>query len=426
MLTFWGKTNQFCDGVDRRSFLKIGAFGAGLTLADMLRLRAQANQTGQPTRQKSVIMVYLGGGPSHMDMWDLKPDAPSEFRGDFRPIQTNVPGVQISEHFPLQARMWHRLAAVRSIVSVNEHSDAMVMTGHSNRELQTTSYPSVGSVISRVRGQTAIPPFVSLRGTTRGTEPGYLGIAHRPFTPGGPGLANLTLANGVSEARLNDRQTLLDTFDNLHNEIDATGSMEGIDSFQTTAFDIVTSGGVRAALDLNQEAPAIRDRYRGNNLQNFLRALRLVEAGVGCVTLGIGGWDTHSNNFRSLSQKLPELDRGIAYMIEDLHLRGLGDDVITIVWGEFGRTPRINRNAGRDHWPSVMTAMIAGGGLRMGQTVGASTSRGERPQDNPVTPSNVLATIYTAMGINPADTFNDNSGRPRHILDNRLTISELL
>lgn len=426
MFTFWGKSNNFCDGVNRRSFLKIGAFGAGLTLTDMLRARALSNQTGQPTRQKSAIMIYLGGGPSHMDMWDLKPDAPSEFRGEFRPIQTNVPGCMISEHFPLQAQMWHRLAAIRSIVSVNEHSDAMVMTGHSNRELETRSYPSFGSVISRVRGQGTVPPFVSLRGSTRGTEPGYLGISHRPFTPNGPGLDNLALARGVNEERLDDRRGLLNTFDDLRNDIDASGTMEGMDSFSTTAFDMVTSGGVRTALDLSQEPPSVRDRYRGRTLENFLRALRLVEAGVGCVTLGIGGWDTHSNNFRSLSTKLPELDRGIAYLIEDLHLRGLGNDVITLVWGEFGRTPRVNRNAGRDHWPSVMSCMIAGGGLRMGQMVGSSSARGERPQEGRCTPANVLATVYTAMGIDPAWTFDDNTGRPRYILDDRATIPALL
>ncbi len=427
MFTFLGKKHSFCDGVNRRSFLKIGAFGAGLTLADMLRLKSMVAAEGRPTRQKSCIMVYLGGGPSHMDMYDLKPDAPSNFKGEFNPIQTNVPGCQISEHFPMQARMWDKLAAIRSIVSVNEHSDVMVMTGHSNRETQLRNYPSFGSVISRIRSNdttTNVPPFVSLRGSTRGTEPGYLGIAHRPFTPNGPGLANLRLANGVDESRLNERQSLINSIDDLRNDLDASGTFEGMDSFQAQAFDIVTSGGVRTALDLDREEPRVRDRYRGN--ENFLRALRLVESGVGCVTLGIGGWDTHSNNFRSLRTKLPQLDRGIANMIQDLHARGLGEDVITIVWGEFGRTPRVNNRAGRDHWPAVMSAMIAGGGLRMGQMVGSSNSRGERPRDGRVTPSNVLATIYNAMGIDPAQTFLDNTGRPRHILDDRQPIRELL
>src|SRR5262245_48994742 len=207
MLTIWGAKQGFCDGVTRRNFLKIGAFGAGLTLADMLRLRSEASQTsGRPTRNKSVIMIYLPGGPSHMDMYDLKPDAPAEFRGEFNPIQTNVSGVQICEHFPQQARMWDKLACVRSIVSVDEHSDTLVMTGYSDRENRTANHPSFGSVVSRLRGATSdVPPFVSLRGMSRGTEPGFLGIAHRPFSPSGPGVQNLRLANGVTMDRVNQR-----------------------------------------------------------------------------------------------------------------------------------------------------------------------------------------------------------------------------
>src|SRR5207302_3533173 len=202
MLTIWGSKQGFCDGFSRRNFLKIGAFGAGLTLADVLRLRSVAatpeGRAAPLSRPKSAIMIYLPGGPSHMDMYDLKPDAPEEFRGEFRPIATNVPGVQICEHFPLQARMWDKLACVRSIVSVDEHSDSLVMTGYSNRENQTANHPSLGSVVSRVRSSSAdVPPFVSLRGMSRGTEPGFLGIAHRPFSPSGPGLQNLRLANGV-------------------------------------------------------------------------------------------------------------------------------------------------------------------------------------------------------------------------------------
>src|SRR5205807_7996582 len=200
MFTFLGSKQGFCDGVNRRNFLKIGAFGAGLTLADMLRLKAQgAVPAGraQATRQKSAIMIYLPGGPSHMDMYDLKPDAPAEFRGEFRPINTNVQGVQICEHFPLQARMWDKLACVRSIVSVDEHSDSLVMTGYSNRENQTANHPSLGSVMSRVRGSTSdMPPFVTLRGLSRGTEPGFLGVAHRPFSPSGPAVQNLRLPGG--------------------------------------------------------------------------------------------------------------------------------------------------------------------------------------------------------------------------------------
>jgi hypothetical protein len=425
MLTIWGPKERFCDGLDRRSFLKIGAFGAGLSLVDMLRQRGTASAGGTARSQKSAIMIYLPGGPSHMDMYDLKPDAPAEFRGEFRPVATNVPGVEICELMPLQARMWDKLAAIRSIVSVGEHSDALVMTGHSDRENQTTHYPSFGSVVSHLRGNNGtVPPFVSLRGLTRGTEPGYLGVAHRPFSPNGPGLADLRLANGLTPDRVNERRGLLAGFDGIRREVDASGTLDGLDSFSARAFDIIASGGVRTALDLTREDVRVRERYRG--VEQFLTARRLIEAGVGCVTLAIGGWDTHGNNFRTLRRQLPMVDRGVSNLIQDLHARGLADDVVTVMWGEFGRTPRINRNAGRDHWPQAMSALIAGGGLRMGQVVGSSSARGERPVDRPCSVSQVLSTIYHAIGIDPAQTVLDNTGRPRYILDDREPLRELL
>jgi uncharacterized protein (DUF1501 family) len=420
-----GARQRFCDGLTRRNFLQIGAFGAGLTLADMLRLRASAEPAAARRSNKSAIMIYLPGGPSHMDMYDLKPDAPAEFRGEFRPIATNVPGVSVCEHFPLQARMWDKLACIRSIVSVDEHSDSLVMTGYSARENVTANHPSFGSVISRLRGATAeIPPYVSLRGMSRGTEPGYLGISHRPFSPSGPGVQNLRPLPTVDADRQGQRREMLAAFDGVRRELDTTGTMAGLDSFTTRAFDMIASGGVRHALDLSREPQASRDRYRG--VEQFLTARRLVEAGVGCVTLSIGGWDTHGQNFQQLRRQLPQVDKGVATMIQDLHDRGLGNDVVTVMWGEFGRTPRVNRNAGRDHWSPVMSAMIAGGGLRMGQAVGASTARGERPQDRRCTAPQVLATIYQALGIDPGQTVLDNTGRPRHLLDDRLPIRELV
>lgn len=423
MLTLWGTRQRFCDGISRRGFLKIGALGAGLTLAEMLRLRALA---GSASRAKSAIMIYLPGGPSHMDMYDLKPNAPAEYRGEFRPIQTNVPGVEICEHFPLQARMWDKLAAIRTIVSVNEHSDSLVMTGYSDRESRVVRHPSLGAVVSRLRGAESgdMPPFVSLRGLTRGLEPSYLGVAHRAFTPNGAGMKDLRLARGVNVDRLEDRKALLASFDNIRREIDASGNMEGLDAFTAKALDMVVSGKVRAALDLSKEDAKTRERYKG--VERFLTARRLVEAGVGCVTLAIGGWDTHSNNFRTLSRQLPLVDRAIANLIQDLHDRGMGDDVVTIMWGEFGRTPRVNRNAGRDHWPATMSALIAGGGLRMGQMVGTTSARGEYPKDRRYTASQVLSTVYHALGIDPSITFLDNTGRPRYILDDREPVRELL
>jgi hypothetical protein len=425
MLTIWGAKQGFCDGISRRNFLQLGAFGAGLTLADMLKLQAAtpAGRTGA-TRAKSAIMIYLPGGPSHMDMYDLKPEAPAEFRGEFKPIATNVPGVQISEHFPMQARMWDKLACIRSIVSADEHSDSLVMTGKTQRENMTANHPSFGSVVSRVRAQDSVevPPFVSLRGMSRGTEPGFLGISHRPFSPNGPGVENLRPLANVNADRQGERRSMLESFDGVRRDVDA--NIAGLDTFTTRAFDMIANGGVRNALNLDRENQATRQRYQG--IESFLTARRLVEAGVGCVTLSYGGWDTHGQNFQSLRRQLPVLDRGLANLIQDLHDRGLQDDVVTIVWGEFGRTPRVNNNAGRDHWSPVMSCMIAGGGLRMGQAIGASTARGERPQDRRTTVPQVLSTIYRAIGIDPARTFPNGTGRPVHIVEDRESVRELV
>jgi Protein of unknown function (DUF1501) len=430
MLTFLGKRQQFCDGVSRRNFLRIGAFGAGLTLADMLRLQAAqpaANQEGTTSiRPKAAIMIYLPGGPSHMDMYDLKPEAPAEFRGEFKPIQTNVPGVQISEHFPMQAKMFDKLAVVRSLVAVDEHSDSLVMTGYSENTNRTMKHPSFGSVISKLRGNSNdIPPFVSLHGMTPGTEPGFLGVAHRAFTPDGTGLHNLRLRDGFTVDRMDERKDLLASFDTVRRDIDTGTTMKGMDSFSGRAFDMIASGTVRKALDLKHEEPRTRDRYRG--IEQFLTARRLVEAGVGCVTLHFGGWDTHSGNFKTLKQQLPQLDRGIANLIQDLHDRGMEDDVVTVCWGEFGRTPKINNSdAGRDHWSPVMSALVAGGGLKMGQAIGSSSARGETPKDRPYKVPHLLSTLYSAIGIDPSITFPNGSGRPMYILDDRTTVSELV
>jgi hypothetical protein len=426
MLTLWGAAQNFCDGITRRGFLKIGAFGAGLSLAELLRMRAQAADAGKPSATKSAIMIYLPGGPSHMDMYDLKPDAPKEFRGEFNPVATNVAGVQICEHFPLQAKMWDKLACIRSIVSVGEHSDSLVSTGYSQAQNRIAAHPSFGSVVSKVRGgsNAAVPPFVSLRGMSTGTEPGFLGVAHRPFSPNGPGVENLRPSSGMKDDRMDERKALLAGLDDIRRDLDTSGTMTGLDTFAARAFEMIASGSVRKALDLTKADAKVRERYKG--VEQFLTARRLIEAGVGCVTLAIGGWDTHGNNFVSLKKQLPQVDRGVANLIQDLHERGLGNDVVTVMWGEFGRTPKINGGAGRDHWPQVMSALIAGGGLKMGQAVGTSSARAEYPKDRPYTVPQVLSTIYRAIGIDPAMTFPNGSGRPVHILDDREPVKELL
>jgi len=420
MLTIWDRARRACDGISRRSFLKIGACGAGLTLADMLRSQSHAG-TPRERPGKSVIMICLFGGPPHMDTYDLKPDAPADFRGEFKPIKTNVPGVEICELFPLQAKMWDKLAVIRSVVAgQSDHRDQETHTGF------VKGRPCFGSVISRLRStdSSGIPPFVNLRFESSGLEPAYLGIAHRPFTFSGPGLRNLRLAPEMTAERIQDRRTLLQGFDTARRDADASGTMQGMDAYQTRAMDIVLSGDARKALDISQEDAKTRERYQG--VEKFLIARRLVEAGVGAVTLDIGNWDTHFDNFKYLREWLPKVDRAVSNLIHDLHDRGLDKDVVTIMWGEFGRTPKINNRAGRDHWDPVMSTLIAGGGLKMGQMIGSTSSRGETPKDRPYRVPQVLSTVYRAVGIDPAQTFPDGSGRPMYILDERDPVTELL
>jgi hypothetical protein len=425
MLTIWGARQHFCDRLTRRSFLAIGAFGTGLSLAGLLRARASAANAARGG-SRSALMIYLPGGPSHLDMYDLKPSAPAEFRGEFRPIRTNVPGVDVCEFFSRQAQMWDKLAVIRSIVACDEHSDSEVMTGYSEATNRQAHHPSLGAVVSKLCGpaREGIPPFVSLRGRSIGLEPGYLGISHRAFAPSGPGYRNLQLAPEVSASRLEERKDLLTRFDSLRRDLDGSGTMEGLDRFQAKALAMIASGAVRKALDLSQEGLRSRERYEG--FEQFLTARRLLEAGVRCVTVSIGGWDTHSTNFKALKGQLPKVDRAVATLIGDLHERGLDQDVVTVMWGEFGRTPRINANGGRDHWSPVMSALLAGGGLRMGQAVGSSTARGEYPKDRPYRVAQVLATIYQTLGIDPTLTFPNEQGRPTYVLDDREPVRELL
>jgi uncharacterized protein (DUF1501 family) len=235
---------------------------------------------------------------------------------------------------------------------------------------------------------------------------------------------NLRLAGGVDGTRTEDRKTLLNSFDTVRRDVDASGTMKGMDAFTSRAFDMVASGTVRKALDLTKEDPRVRDNYRG--VEQFLTARRLIEAGVGCVTLSIGSWDTHGQNFQTLRQQLPQVDRGVSSLVQDLHDRGMDQDVAVVMWGEFGRTPKINGGAGRDHWSPAMSALVAGGGLKMGQAIGSTNSRGEVPKDRPCTVPQLLATLYTALGIDPSMTFSNGSGRPMYVLDDRQTIGELL
>lgn len=427
MLTVFGGKQRFCDGVSRRNFLRIGGLAmGGLALPDLLRAESRLGDSAK--RHKSVIMIYLPGGPSHIDTYDPKPRAPLEYRGEFQTIQSCVPGMDFCEHYPKQAALADKLVLIRSVTgAVSEHASALLMSGYGEGVGQAQGgRPGVGAILSKLEGPVdlQVPPYVSLMGNPIGIDSGYAGTAHRPFVPDGPGMENLTLNASVSLDRLNDRRGLLGEFDRLRRDLDSSGAMEGMDAFASRAFDLITAPKTRDALDISKEDEKVRARY--GDATHFLTARRLVEAGARCVTLAIGGWDTHGNNFGHLRNQLPTVDRAISSLVEDLHERGLNEDCSIVVWGEFGRTPRVNGGAGRDHWEPVMSALVAGGGLKMGQVIGSSNERGEVAKDRPVTVQQVLATLYHGLGVDPATTIPDRRGRPMYLLDDREPIAELI
>jgi hypothetical protein len=446
MLTLRGQVRRgFCDGLTRRDFLTIGGLAlGGLSLPQILAAEARAEIRNS---HKAIIMVFLAGGPPHQDTFDLKPDAPAEIRGEFRPIASNVPGIAICEHLPRLAGLMDKLAILRTVVGAGpEHAAVQCLTGYSaaQSKQQQGGRPSLGAILSKVQGpvRSEIPPFVGLAPKMGHApwadpgSPGFLGLTHAPFTPNGADLESLTL-NGMTLDRLKDRQGLLRSFDNLQRNVDASGALEAMDDFTRRAFEILTSSKLLEALDVTREDPKLRAKYGHGDMKNvddggpccndqFLMARRLVEAGARCVTLAFGRWDYHSNNFGQCRQRLPKLDGALSALVEDIHARGLDRDVSVVVWGEFGRTPRINPNAGRDHWPSVSCALLAGGGMRTGQVVGATNRLGEVPKDRPVTFQNVFATLYHNLGIDPTTTIPSRVGRPMPLLDSFEPIRELI
>jgi hypothetical protein len=447
MLTIRGpRQGRTCDGVSRRDFLKVGGLAlGGLTLPQLLALEARAG-VRPGSSHKAVIMVFLAGGPPHQDMVDLKPDAPAEIRGEFKPIPTNVPGIELCEHLPRLAALTDRLAILRTIVGARgEHAGVQCFTGYPMQISEVQGgRPSIGAILSYLKGPVdpAIPPFVGLspqmghRPWADPGEPGYLGLAHAPFTPFKGGDSALT-PEGLTIDRLSTRKTLRQQMDGLRAEIDRTGALDGMDTFTRRAFDILGSSRLAEALDVTREDPRLRARYGIGDMNNvddggpccmdhFLMARRLVEAGARCVTIGFGRWDYHNDNFGQCRARLPKLDMALATLIEDLESRGLLDDVMVIVWGEFGRTPAINKDAGRDHWPQNNCAILAGGGLRTGQAIGQTTRDAGYPKDRPITFQEVHATLYHALGINPGGMVPDRSGRPMRILDTLEPIRELI
>jgi hypothetical protein len=441
MLEVRGSAYPCCDGVTRRSFLRVGFLGlAGLTLADRLRQKAVAAEQGRPSRDTAVILLWLGGGPSHIDMYDLKPDAPVEFRGEFKSIPTNVPGIAIGEHLPREARLMDKMAVVRSVTHTNAGHGMgthWMLTGYvPTIEINDNLNPSCGSVVSRMRGANAprVPAYVCLPKSPPSANAAYLGVAYNPFTPGSDPnsphfqVRDLRLTHRVDLDRFRNRQQLLRGIDKLRRDVDVQGTALGLDQFYRDAFEIVTSPECRNAFDIHNEDPRLRDRYGRNTWgQSALLARRLVEAGATYVTVNMGGWDTHSNNFQSLkTHNLPQYDQALAGLVSDLHDRGLDQNVLVMTYGEFGRTPRINAQAGRDHWPGAMSVLFAGGGLKMGQVIGSTDRKAEYPKTRAVGPQDVLATMYHVLDIDYRHVFYDAGQRPIPILNEGKPIEELL
>ena len=440
MLTLLGRQSRFCDGISRRSFLKIGALSFGaihLSLADLFRAEARGNGTN--SCHKAVINIFLGGGPPHQDLWDLKMEAPAEIRGEFQPISTNVPGLQICEVFPRMARLMDKCVVIRSLVGASGGHDAyQCTTGWPRSSLAAIGgRPSIGAVVSKMQGPVdpSVPAFVGLAARTEHVpwsdpgQVGFLGSAYSAFKPEGPGLADMTL-HGISREELDNRRQLMLSFDTLRRELDATGVMQGMDAATERALGVLTSSKLLEALDISRESQQVRDRYGDGKPYRFqddgaptvndqlLTARRLVEAGVRCVTLSYGRWDSHKRNFEVVRDHGSKLDQALSALIEDLDVRGMLKDVTVVAWGEFGRTPRINNNAGRDHWPQVSCALLAGGGMRSGQVIGATNRLGEHASARPVEFGEVFATLYHNLGLDPVTScLTDPTGRPQHLAD---------
>jgi hypothetical protein len=469
MLSIAGTKSRRCDGISRRDCLQIGSLAlGGLALPDILRAEAGS---GRRNAGKGTIMVLLPGGPTHLDTFDLKPDAPPEVRGEFRPIATNVPGTDICELMPRLAGLADKYTLIRSLVGFrDDHNTHWCTTGWESHPPMDSSpivagfppgdWPSFGSVLSRQLGPRVpgVPPAVDLTPIdpdarfilrTPPGQPGYLGAAHAGFEVNAVDRTNIML-NGVSLRRLSDRRSLLASFDQFRRQVDQGGLTDGIEEFHRQAFEVLTSPRLAQALDLSREESRVRTRYgldrsypterEGKTLlDQFLLARRVIEAGARCVTLafcrwpfgrmlrGDYNWDWHKDLFNEARGCLPLFDIGLSALIEDLSERGLLEDISVVVWGEFGRTPKINSNAGRDHWPSVCSALVTGGGMRQGQVIGSTTRWGEQPHSRPVHFREVFASLYQRMGIDVTTTqLNDLAGRPQYLVGDHRPMPELV
>jgi len=413
--------------------LQVGALGlGGLTLSDLLRAKGEASEARRRTKEASVIWLWLGGGPTHVETFDPKMTAPSEYRSVTGEVDTNLPGVTLGGNFERMAAVADKLAFVRSFAHTNSgHGGGThyVMTGYDNRQADNGGIPTrpgIGSILARVRGtnhpETGIPTYVRL-GNIYSDGPAFLGTACGPFDPRGEARKNMTLT--VQEERLEARRSLLAGIDNLHREIDGSGLIEGLDAFDQQAFNIILSRS-QQAFDLKFEDARVVERYGSGLGQQLLLARRLCEAGCGFVTIHFGGWDMHGGIKQAMNKLGPQVDRAIATLIEDLELRGLSEQILLVISGEFGRTPKVNSGAGRDHWAPLSTLALAGGGLKMGQVVGESTAKVDRPKTTPITPQDLLATIFHVVGLDPHLQYTNQAGRPVSMIEHGQPIAELV
>ena len=431
MITVTGRPSRFCSGLSRRELLRAGGLSSiGLTLADLYQSQAAhaAPVVKSTRRAKNCIVIYLPGGPSHIDTFDSKPEAPVEIRGEFSSVATKIDGVHFGQHLAKTAAIADKLAVLRSVRNTQEeHSSSHLMTGYWNTErVIIGDRPSIGSVLWKLHGRTesSIPGYVALSRIDResGAGAGYLEPMYEPLFAQGPGKEDLNPK--LAAVRLDARRRLLAQIDGHCRQSLTALSAQAKDAFTQRALDVLSATTTRDAFDLSQDKEDVRKSYNGAD--NFLTARRLVEAGVNFVSLDFGGWDTHSDNFNHLKNQLPVMDQAYTTLIKDLEARGLLDETLVVMWGEFGRTPRVNGTAGRDHWPAVMSCVMAGGGIRAGQAVGSTDGSGSAPAERPVHVRNVVATIYSALGIDPKMLFNDRQNRPIRLIEEEEPIHELL
>lgn len=451
---------QTCSGpIWRREFLQAGSLAlGGIALPQILAGRAAA---GEQTRDTSVILLYLHGGPSQLETYDLKPEAPLDYRSVFNPIPTTVPGMDICEHLPLQAKQAGRIALVRSVHhQMSSHSDGgiEVLTGKTPvvpdpASRSKSDHPDLGNIVSQVRGlaANAMPPYVAVPSVTYMTRPTYLGLHHSPMVCGDPARENFrapvaSLSGGMNGERLGDRRSLLAQIDSFRGGIDLHGNLAAADEFTQQAFDVLTSPQTAAAFDISRESDKLRDRY-GRNVwgQSCLLARRLCEAGTAVVSVFINrpksgpeftNWDDHVLNAgrpghfgEYMKRRLVYFDQALGTLIDDIYTRALDQRIMVVVLGEFGRTPRLSSNSsgvGRNHWPQAYSVLFSGGGLKTGQVVGATNSKAEYPAERPTTPQDILATVYHHLGVGYRQNLTDYSGRPVPILPSGSPIEELL